>query len=182
MALVQLYEMDSIIIGILMAIRKKAAEFDLSEGAIAICCSDDDFSTRSRQISCFGLLPGEENMRIFPLRVGGSFVLQDDETDCLGVVAAKIAAAKEAYIKEPHSPLTSRECTSENIPGRQNLGGCVTYPLKTNGHLCGLIYVAVCGGTERQDELCAWEAYEPIKYGLVSCATSNPGRDAYAVT
>ena len=184
MALVQPYEMDSIVERILVAVRKKAAEFGLTEGAVAICCSDDVSFTKLKQTSCFGLLPGEDCMRVFPIKQDGSFAVRnehfEEEADCFGVVAMKVAAAREAYDRDFHSPLTSRESSSiSNITGRQNWGGCVNYPLKINGRLCGFIFVAVSGGTERQDELCAWEAYEPISRGLVACCTSNPGRIAY---
>ncbi len=176
-------QMNKIVQSIVEAVRNKAREFGLGAGAIGICYKN---VPNAADITCFDLLPGEDVIRIFPIKEGGSHIVKGEdgrqEAQCFGVVAEKITAAAKAYKDTNGYALTSECCRNEdNIPGRQNWGGCVLFPVYFMGHMCGRIYVAVSGGTEREDSTCAWEAYSPICAWLSSydLHTNNPGPVEY---
>lgn len=180
MALVQVGEMYNIVDNIVKAVRTKAESFGLTDGAIGICCVNDRSYTKKKHVACFESWRDEDILHVFALKKGGSYIVKDaadkEAAQCFGVIAAKIAATAKAYEATGGKALTSDSCRDEdNIPGRQNWGGCVLFPLEINGKLCGKIYVAVSGGREYEDVLCAWEAYGPIRNGLVACDTTNPG-------
>ena len=184
MAILSEIEKRNLITGILKVVRAKATKIGLENGAVGICYVDDATFTSKKGISCFDLLPGETCLRIFALKKGGSHVVLFDDgkekKQCFGMVAEKIAAATKAYEDTGGYALTSESCRDEdNIPGRWNYGGCVLYPITINDQLCGRIYVAVSGGTQKQDIACAWEAYKIIKDGMVACKTANPGPVRY---
>ena len=176
-------QIDEIVQNIVEWVRDKARELGLGAGAIGICYKN---VPNAADITCFDLLPGEDVIRIFPIKEGGSHIVKDEngkeEAQCFGIVAAKITAAAKAY-KDTHGRALTSECCrdADNIPGRQNWGGCVLFPVYFMGHMCGRIYVAVSGGTEREDSMCAWEAYSPICtwLSLRNLHTNNPGHVEY---
>lgn len=184
MVLIQMVEMNQAILGIVNAVRKKAEQLGIVDGAVAVCCSEregfeDDMRDGNK---CFySLLVGEDSLRIFPLKQSeGSFTesLAEDtkNLEYFGDVAKGIAAAALAHHRSEGQELTSR---GPNAP--TGCGGCVIYPLMINRKPCGKIYVSVAGGSERQNEVCAWEAYKAIIDGMKICRTTNPGPALYGI-
>ena len=183
MALVQGIEMNQAINSIVEAVRRKAKEVGIENGVVVICYSNrSGFDDEGAGEKCFqSLLKGEDSLRAFSLsKEGISFTesLKDDLEDFehLGYAAREIAAAAKAYHLSKGHELTSRDLHSP-----MGYGGYVTYPLVINKKPCGKIYVAVAGGSERQNEACAWEAYQPIKDGIKVCKTTNPGPRKYGI-
>ncbi len=183
MALVQAIEMNQTINGIVTAVRKKAEEVGIPSGVVAICYSDrEGFDDERAGKKCFqSLLKGEDSLKVFPLKETGlSFTegLADELEDFehFGYAAKAIAAAAKAY----HSS-QGHELTSRDLHSHMGCGGCVVFPLTINREPCGKIYVAVAGGTERKNELCAWAAYDEIVNKLQVCKTTNPGAAKYGI-
>ena len=182
MALIQFYEMEHVVENIVKAVRAKAAEFGLKNGAIAICYNNTPaYSKKVGPISFEELEPGEDRIRVFQLSPGGSHIVRDesgnDAYQCFGIVANKIAAAAKAYRKSGGACLLSSEAEEgDNIPGRINWGGCVLYPIYLNHNHCANIYVSVSGGTDEEDEECAWAALGPIRHTLLGCYPNIPSK------
>ena len=186
MALIQYAEMEFIIKDIVTAVRAKAAELGLKDGALAICYNNTpDHSEGCSPVAFDGLKRGEDRMRIFHLSENGSHIVRDEDGkecyQCFGIVAMKIAAAAKVFFSTNRQCILSSEADEvQNIPGRVNWGGCVLYPIYY-GHnhiedFCAKIYVAVSGGTDEEDEACAWAALEPIRKGLKGCFTLIPAK------
>ncbi len=183
MALIQVIEMNQMIDGIVKAVRKKATEIGIENGVIAICCSDrEDFGDERAGRKCFqGILQGEDSLKVFSLKdtklsFTESLADEFEDFEHFGYAAKAIAAAAKTYhLSQGH------ELTSRGLYSYMGCGGCVVFPLVINREPCGKIYVAVAGGTESQNELCAWAAYDEIVTNLYACKTTNPGVAKYGV-
>lgn len=183
MVLVQMIEMNQTVLGIVDAVRKKAEQLGIVDGVVAVCCTErEGFEDMREGNKCFySLLAGEDSLKIFPLQRSESSFTEGLANDAknfehFGDAAKEIAAAAFAY----HSS-KGHELTSRDMHAPIGCGGCVVYPLTINRKPCGKIYVSVAGGNERQNEVCAWEAYEAIVNGIRVCRTTNPGPAFYGI-
>ena len=183
MAHIKMVEMNKIITDIVKAVRIKAKELEIQEGIVAICCNAGQNLMYEKSSNDYfaDFLVGEDLVRFFSLK-GTDFSFIEslksgvENFEYFGDVVKKIAVAAEVYFVSGGQELISR-----NVCSPVNYGGCVTYPLIANYKPCGEIYVAVIGGSERQNEVCAWEAYIPISTGLSACRTTNPGPAKYGI-
>ncbi len=163
---------------VLFAVKQEAAHIGIEQGAVAIC-----FSPQADVASNWLGLPGD-------VTITESLVWGDDDTiyrkdekeagDCAGVVAMKIAAAKrnKMLAEDNHYHPSKRvELTSGTLPeeyvgnGRINWKGAIAFPIGFyTGGCCGragsealVVYVAVSGGTQDEDEQAAWAALPVIR-------------------
>ncbi len=182
MALIQYSEMERVVKDVLAAVRAKAAELGLKNGAIGICYNNArGYAGDGTVITFEDLEPGEDRLRIFQLSEGGSHILRDENNNeivqCFGIINQKIAAAAKVYKDSDGECILSSEAKEEDdIPGRKSWGGCVLYPIHINHRLCGKIYVAVSGGEEDEDEACAWAALQPMRAALLGCYPLIPAK------
>lgn len=163
---------------VLSAVKQEAARIGIEQGAVAIC-----FSPKAGVASNWLGLPGDVTITE-PLAWGGDDTIyrKDDKEvgDCAGVVAMKIAAAKRNKMlaeSDHYHPAERVELTSGALPeeyvgnGRINRKGAVAFPI---GFLTGcccpnagaeamIVYVAVSGGTQDEDEQAAWAALPAIR-------------------
>lgn len=119
----------------------------------------------------------------FPVVKGADTIYRKEDGeagDCAGVAEMKVAGAQRAItyardeLRMPYpGPMESRSgALPEKLKGkgRSNWKGCVAIPI---GYLVGgpcgnmgqealVIYIAVSGGTEDEDEVAAWSALETI--------------------
>ena len=182
MAIVQIIEMNKTINGIVGAVRKKAQEIGIKNGVVAVCYNNNrGYDDPRSEKKCFpDLLDGESSVRVFSLNEDGSTspaectMLKIDNDS--GFLVSMIAMAAKACRLSKGKEFTSRGAHSPD-----GYGGCVAFPLTINHNHCGNIYVAVTGGNERENEVCAWEAYNRIVKGLVACKTTNPGPLKYGI-
>lgn len=174
MNITQKKEMEMVIRHIVSKVRDKAKEFSFNEGVVAICCTNRRRSDGAGK--CFGeIWPDEDSIRIFSLKGNLSFTeslrFGHDDFNHFGTVATKIAVAAKVYYTSKGHEFMSR---SLNFP--MGYDGCVVYPLRNDRRqICGLMYVSVSGGTDAQNEACAWEAFGPITEELTFFETTNPG-------
>ncbi len=185
MALIENAEMKHVVEEIVKAVRAKAAEFGLKDGAVAVGYNSTPAFAKDCNPSAFeDLDSGEDCLRIFYLSEDGSHIIRDEDGkeiyQTFGIVTMKIAAAAKVFYATNGRCILSSEADDDmNIPGRINWGGCVLYPICAPGEIrrfCAKIYVSVSGGTSKQDEECAWAALEPIKKGLTKCYPEIPPR------
>lgn len=163
---------------VLSAVKQEAARIGIDQGAVAIC-----FSPKAGVASNWLGLPGDVTITE-PLAWGGNDTIYrkgDKEVgDCAGVVAMKIAAAKRTKMladKNHFAPNEREELTSGALPeeyvgnGRINWKGAIAFPIGfltgcpcfSSGAEAMIIYVAVSGGTQDQDEQAAWAALPVIR-------------------
>ncbi|MBR0134444.1 hypothetical protein IJM16_04260 [Candidatus Saccharibacteria bacterium] len=183
MALIQREEMELVVGKTVNAVRAKAAQLGIKDGALAICYNNTPaFSEGSDEVAFDDLKAGEDRLRVFRLHADGSHIVRDEDGaelyQCFGIVAMKIAAAAKAYAKSHGRCILSSEGDEvDNIPGRVNWGGCVRFPIFINpDQHCANIYVSVSGGTDKEDELCAWAALKPIQQCLTYCYPRIPAK------
>ena len=182
MAVISKDQADSLVREALEDVRAKAKEIGIKYGIAGFF-----FTNASSDEACFeDLLPEEDRLRIFPIVENGSCIIPPESNpvgftaNCFGLACIKIAAARRAYEISDRKLLTSAEQPdSENILGRQNMMGCVLYPVVLEGKECGSIAVICSGGTGEQDELCSWSAYDAICRNIAPAVTTNPGREKY---
>ena len=183
MALIQNEEMELVVEKMVKAVRAKAAQLGIKDGALAICYNNTPaFSEGSNEVAFEDLKAGEDRLRVFRLHPKGSHIVRDEDGaelyQCFGIVAMKIAAAAKTYAKtQGQCILSSVGDETDNIPGRVNWGGCVRYPIFINpDQHCANIYVSVSGGTDEDDERCAWAALKPIQRYLAYCYPRIPAK------
>ena len=182
MAVISKEQMDSLVREAVKDARKKAEEVGIKYGIVGLC-----FSNESSGTDCFNdLMAEEDRLRIFPIVENGSCIIPPESNpvgftaNCFGLACIKIAAVRRAFEISVGKLLTSAEQPeSDNIMGRQNMMGCVLYPVNIEGTICGSIAVICSGGSGEQDELCAWSAYDAICRNIAPAGTVNPGREKY---
>ncbi len=182
MAVISKEQMDSLVREAVKDAREKAKEVGIKYGIVGLC-----FSNESSGTDCFDdLMAEEDRLRIFPIVENGSCIIPPESNpvgftaNCFGLACIKIAAVRRAFEISVGKLLTSAEQPeSENIMGRQNMMGCVLYPVEQEGTLIGSIAVICSGGSGEQDELCAWSAYDAICRNIAPAGTTNPGREKY---
>ena len=182
MAIISKEQMDSLVREAVKDAREKAEEVGIKYGIVGLC-----FSNESSGTDCFDdLMAEEDRLRIFPIVENGSCIIPPESNpvgftaNCFGLACIKIAAVRRAFEISVGKLLTSAEQPeSENIMGRQNMMGCVLYPVEQEGTLIGSIAVICSGGSGEQDELCAWSAYDAICRNITPAGTTNPGREKY---
>lgn len=182
MAVISKEQMDSLVREAVKDAREKAEEVGIKYGIVGLC-----FSNESSGTDCFDdLMAEEDRLRIFPIVENGSCIIPLESNpvgftaNCFGLACIKIAAVRRAFEISVGKLLTSAEQPeSENIMGRQNMMGCVLYPVEQEGTLIGSIAVICSGGSGEQDELCAWSAYDAICRNIAPAGTTNPGREKY---
>ncbi len=162
---------------VLSAVKIEASNIGIRQGAAAIC-----FSPSSEVARSWLGLPGDVTITEPLYGCEDTIAHKDGEEvgDAAGVVAMKITAAKrvKSLAEADHGHTDKRlELTSGALPenlvgkGRINWKGCVAYPI---GNLTGgycpnagteamVIYVAVSGGTQDEDERAAWAALKAIR-------------------
>lgn len=163
---------------VLAAVKQEAARIGIEQGAVAIC-----FSPKAGVASNWLGLPGDVTITE-PLAWGGTDTIyrEDDKEvgDCAGVVAMKIAAAKRTKMlaeSNHYHPTEREELTSGSLPeeyvgnGRINWKGAIAFPIgfHTGGYCDNagseamIVYVAVSGGKQDEDEQAAWAALPAIR-------------------
>ena len=161
---------------VLSAVKREAAHLGITQGAVAIC-----FSPRSGVARNWLGLPGDVTITEPVYGADNTIFVKDDKEvgDCAGVVAMKIAAAKKAKMlgDAAHYTASREEMRSGALPdeyvgnGRINWKGAIAIPI---GFLVGgpcanygeeamVIYVAVSGGSQDEDELAASAAIPVIR-------------------
>ena len=182
MAVISKEQMDGLVREAVKDVRAKAEEVGIKYGIVGLC-----FSNESSGTDCFNdLMAEEDRLRIFPIEENGSCIIPPESNpvgftaNCFGLACIKIAAVRRAFEISGGKLLTSAEQPeSDNILGRQNMMGCVLYPVEQEGKLIGSIAVICSGGSGEQDELCAWSAYDAICRNIAPVGTANPGREKY---
>ena len=162
---------------VLAAVKIKASNIGIRQGAAAIC-----FSPSSNVARSWLGLPGDVTITEPLYGFEGTIARKDGEEvgDAAGVVAMKITAAKrvKSLATTDHGhPKERSELTSGALPeelvgkGRINWKGAVAFPIgyQTGGYCPNAgseamtIYVAVSGGTQDEDERAAWAALKAIR-------------------
>ena len=184
MAIIHKEQTDSLVREAVRSAREKAAELGMKYGIVGICFSNE--ADASLPVCFDDLMAGEDRLRIFPLRENGSCIIPPESNpvgftaNCFGLACIKIAAVRRAYEISGGKLLTSAEQPeSENIMGRQNMMGCVLYPVTFEGKTVGSVAVICSGGTGEQDELCSWAAFDAVCRNISPAVTSHPGREKY---
>lgn len=164
---------------VLSAVKLEASRIGIKQGAVAICFSPQA-SVASNWLGTTSDITFTE-----PLAWGhtNTIYCKDDGKeagDCAGVVAMKIAAAKRAKMlaeAEHHNASSRKELTSGALPeeyvgnGRINWKGAIAFPIGYHtggpcynmGSEAMIVYVAVSGGTQDEDERAAWAALPVIR-------------------
>lgn len=163
---------------VLSAVKQEAARIGIDQGAVAIC-----FSPKAGVASNWLGLPGDVTITEPLAWCGDDTIYRKDDKevgDCAGVVAMKIAAAKRTKMladKDHYSATKREELTSGALPeeyvgnGRINWKGAVAFPIgfltgcpcSSSGAEAMIVYVAVSGGTQDEDEQAAWAALPAIR-------------------
>ena len=163
---------------VISAVKQEAFRIGIDQGAVAICFSPK-VGVAQRWLNTSSDVTFTE-----PIAWGGDDTIyrEDDKEvgDCAGVVAMKIAAAKRNKMlveKDHFYPTKREELTSGALPeeyvgnGRINWKGAIAFPIgfltgcpcSQSGAEAMIIYVAVSGGTQDQDEQAAWAALPVIR-------------------
>lgn len=171
---------ESLAAAIVDAVRQGCREQGIKQGAIAVCFEPSIGAAHS-----WLKIPHSFDSVTITAAVNPDYgTIYTDENgkeagDCAGVVAMKICAAKRAimHYRKKHFFAEKEESTSGAMPeqyvgnGRINWKGCVAISVgyNTGGWCCNagteamIIYVAVSGGKQDQDEAAAWYCLDTLR-------------------